>query len=312
MKRAIHKRLGFVQGAPGPSSPIDGLLKKLGDDVEQKSTLVHTLHDIYISIRLLRGRAEFLKKLGPVGENPRTNWGPGRVDAFGSARTFLFDEKYEPVNGVSYPPIFELKSHDWFHYDNNTTTFLERNFGQALGVGAVYDPKTLNSTLQVQNLIKLEGMARKLSAPKWPEDVFGKIDPESAKRGEKLYAKYCADCHNPSEKGASFVRLFELDDIKTDPERAKMFAATLPKDSAFPDMPFSEAIRNTMFKIKTKVIAGFPAAEKDAIEKQPVEWRGPGKYSARSLNGSWATAPYLHNGSVPTMDELLKPANDRL
>jgi hypothetical protein len=30
-------------------------------------------------------------------------------------------------------------------------------------------------------------------------------------------------------------------------------------------------------------------------------------YKARSLNGIWATAPYLHNGSVPTLYDLLLP-----
>ncbi len=30
-------------------------------------------------------------------------------------------------------------------------------------------------------------------------------------------------------------------------------------------------------------------------------------YKARSLNGVWATAPYLHNGSVPTLYDLLLP-----
>jgi len=34
-------------------------------------------------------------------------------------------------------------------------------------------------------------------------------------------------------------------------------------------------------------------------------------YKARPLNGIWATAPYLHNGSIPNLDELLKPAADR-
>jgi hypothetical protein len=32
------------------------------------------------------------------------------------------------------------------------------------------------------------------------------------------------------------------------------------------------------------------------------------KYKARSLNGIWATAPYLHNGSVPTLHDLLLPS----
>ena len=34
-------------------------------------------------------------------------------------------------------------------------------------------------------------------------------------------------------------------------------------------------------------------------------------YKGRPLDGIWATAPYLHNGSVPTLDDLLKPAAER-
>ena len=34
-------------------------------------------------------------------------------------------------------------------------------------------------------------------------------------------------------------------------------------------------------------------------------------YKARPLNGVWATAPFLHNGSVPTLDALLRPAAER-
>jgi len=36
------------------------------------------------------------------------------------------------------------------------------------------------------------------------------------------------------------------------------------------------------------------------------------RYRGRPLDGVWATGPYLHNGSVPNLDELLKPAKDRL
>jgi len=34
-------------------------------------------------------------------------------------------------------------------------------------------------------------------------------------------------------------------------------------------------------------------------------------YKARPLNGVWATAPYLHNGSVPNLEELLKEPKER-
>ncbi|UPK34903.1 cytochrome C [Bradyrhizobium sp. 186] len=42
----------------------------------------------------------------------------------------------------------------------------------------------------------------------------------------------------------------------------------------------------------------------------PNTARGP-RYRARPLNGIWATAPYLHNGSVPSLYWMLKPANER-
>jgi len=55
-----------------------------------------------------------------------------------------------------------------------------------------------------------------------------------------------------------------------------------------------------------------PAAEK--VRRQ-LECKGKNDkllaYKARSLNGIWATAPYLHNGSVPTLYELLLAPDQR-
>ncbi len=53
-----------------------------------------------------------------------------------------------------------------------------------------------------------------------------------------------------------------------------------------------------------------------ATEDVPAAAEVPGAtaslgYKARPLNGIWATAPYLHNGSVPNLTELLKSPNDR-
>src|SRR5262249_27143448 len=205
----------------------------------------------YIKLRLLRARAEFLKKLGMVGEDTETEiWGPGRVDAFGSARAFLFQDGYRPLTPVSYPPIFELKTHDWFHYDNNTTTFLERNFGQALGVGAVWAPEAKAYSLQPKNLRRLEALAHKLTAPKWPEKVFGKIAQASATRGEKLYGQTCAACHDAAQN-AKFDKLADLGDIGTEPRRATTFAENLPPR----DVPFPDAIRTTLAEIKQVALA---------------------------------------------------------
>ena len=45
----------------------------------------------------------------------------------------------------------------------------------------------------------------------------------------------------------------------------------------------------------------------DDMKETPVMFQ----YKGRPMNGIWATAPYLHNGSVPTLDDLLKPASAR-
>ena len=43
----------------------------------------------------------------------------------------------------------------------------------------------------------------------------------------------------------------------------------------------------------------------------PAHWHSPAVYSARPLAGIWATAPYLHNGSVLTLYDLLLPGAKR-
>jgi mono/diheme cytochrome c family protein len=50
---------------------------------------------------------------------------------------------------------------------------------------------------------------------------------------------------------------------------------------------------------------------KSAFHKPSTPDELPFKYESRVLHGIWATAPYLHNGSVPTLEDLLKPASDR-
>ena len=43
----------------------------------------------------------------------------------------------------------------------------------------------------------------------------------------------------------------------------------------------------------------------------PNEWINPFGYVAPPLYGAWASAPFFHNGSVPTLWEVLKPADRR-
>lgn len=50
----------------------------------------------------------------------------------------------------------------------------------------------------------------------------------------------------------------------------------------------------------------------DAVQGLPKGTKTPNALKARPLDGIWATAPYLHNGSVPTLYDLLLPVDQRL
>ncbi|MGJ0395408.1 MAG: di-heme-cytochrome C peroxidase [Methylocystis sp.] len=58
-------------------------------------------------------------------------------------------------------------------------------------------------------------------------------------------------------------------------------------------------------------IPGTPGAGRWACRRAP-QTDGKIKYEARVLEGVWAAAPYLHNASVPSLAELLKPPQARV
>jgi mono/diheme cytochrome c family protein len=87
----------------------------------------------------------------------------------------------------------------------------------------------------------------------------------------------------------------------------------LPDDSAanlgrFLDLAGRESPFDLANRLNTSVRAAVTGTQVTFDTPVPVQYA----YKARPLNGVWATAPYLHNGSVPTLDELLKPAAKRL
>jgi hypothetical protein len=54
-----------------------------------------------------------------------------------------------------------------------------------------------------------------------------------------------------------------------------------------------------------------PVVNADAAPGSTPRYLVKPHYRARPLDGVWATAPYLHNGSVPTLDDMLKPQAER-
>ena len=233
-----------------------------------------------------------------------TEPGPGRVDAFGAARNLLYPQYAVKMQSpVSFPFIWSVPDNigkkpeefQWIHYDGNTNSILERNIGQALGMGAVFDPKTNESTLRIGNLHQLEVLTHKLQPPQWTADVLGTIDEAKAQQGEQIFNQKCSGCHQN--------RMYPQMQIGTDPNRANSFGQPVGT------IPFPQAVAPILSGLKKRAFEddGIGPAEQAGMDANPVVWRATAQYLARPLKGIWATAPYLHNGSVPTLYDLLHP-----
>jgi len=114
-----------------------------------------------------------------------------------------------------------------------------------------------------------------IEAPKFPHA----IDRALADRGRPVFESNCARCHGTYGDGGSYPnRLVTLPEIGTDP--------VLASGSAQFGGPFVQWYKDSFF------------GELARLEPKAG-------YVAPPLDGVWATAPYLHNGSVPTIAALL-------
>ncbi|MGJ4961275.1 di-heme-cytochrome C peroxidase [Bradyrhizobium sp. HKCCYLRH3061] len=110
---------------------------------------------------------------------------------------------------------------------------------------------------------------------------------------------------NRKVKVAGFLEVDPAKDLK---------GCNLPQDSTT-DMPYALALMAVVQKASDKWMEDrkLSEAERTALWGDRRNCPNPaGKsYRARPLNGVWATAPYLHNGSVPSLYWLLTPAAER-
>jgi mono/diheme cytochrome c family protein len=113
-----------------------------------------------------------------------------------------------------------------------------------------------------------------------PQPFPGQIDRAAAVRGSAVYARDCAACHG-SYEGKDSPRLVSfpnwIGQVGTDPLRARAF-----------DKALAAAVGRSAYRDRIAAAA-------------------TGAYAAPPLTGLWASAPYLHNGSVPTIAALLDP-----
>jgi mono/diheme cytochrome c family protein len=120
-----------------------------------------------------------------------------------------------------------------------------------------------------------------LRPPKYPHPV----DETLAAKGKRVFTAHCSKCHGTyGEKWTYPNRVLPIDEIGTDRKRLDGFTEE-----------FARYYNTTWF-----------AREKPGWFTSDYKARPRIGYQAPPLDGIWATAPYLHNGSVPTVYHLLK------
>jgi len=138
----------------------------------------------------------------------------------------------------------------------------------------------------------------KLPAPAYPFDV----DVKLAKKGKQLYEKNCLACHRDNN-GKVYKN------IGTHIGRAKVAGKIISTAavSSFTEV-CSPELTIEMFGKQEKPCGSYKGVSLKGKERfamtKPARHDG---YNALPLTGIWAQAPYLHNGSVPTIYHLLMP-----
>ncbi len=276
-------------------------------------------------------------------------WGPGRVDALTmivdrtTATLTGIRENWSTGNAPVKPPfLWNAPQGLWTQWGAFAQSPINRNFGETMGV---FLPADLTSKSPAEGLFqsngaiwdlqRVESQLERLAPPSWPEDVFGKIDREKAKVGKALFMEHCASCHNawpyrwtePNKYGKRFVlvglvpqtyvgtepQLFTLRPLAITGELSKF----LPPE--FRDKPLLEPfIFSTVLGAETREVAIRKLKLTEAQElvlngyrEMPTPPPPDHVYKAAPRDGVWATSPFLHNGSVPNLYEMLIPAGER-
>lgn len=235
------------------------------------------------------------------------NGGPGLTNGVGAFKrdAGLVDKyKFNPHEAgiVSIPDISYRGFRSSFTYDGAYGVPGKKRWA-SVDAKAAADPKHLNQLAELAAFFTYSAMGnnikniephiprvhqvfqefiKDLEPPRFP----GTINRTLAEKGENLYRMQCSKCHGIYSTGIDHPKLVSFpnkfvpsDAIGTDPQRWQNI-----------DQPVRDFTQKTIF---AKYI--------DAGMKL-------GGYVAPILSGVWYTAPYLHNGSVPTLWQLMNPS----
>jgi mono/diheme cytochrome c family protein len=167
------------------------------------------------------------------------------------------------------PAWWLLKRKRTMYYDGRTDARSVRtNMQFMLGEKSLDEFKELEPAFR-----DLRAFLLSLQPPRYPFPV----DSQRATRGKVVFEETCARCHGTDGTDGKYPnKIVPLDVIGTDPARAK--------------------------GLSDRLVAHYNATWLGEVHPVNPE---KGGYQAPPLDGLWATAPYLHNGSVPNLHTLL-------
>ena len=241
---------------------------------------------IYRQIAIPRTKEELLLRAARLEFLERQpDWGPGRVDTFNPYKALQFNfpmdklPDEEIVGTVDLPSIWLQRQREGMqlHWDGNNPSVEERNKSAALGAGVT------PVTIDLPRIKRIEDWLLDFSPPLYPYPINRAL----ASEGKPIYRQYCADCHG--ENGRHFAgeyvgQVVPVEEVGTDRQRLDSYTYELLSN------------QNTLY-------AGYPW--------RFSQFRKTNGYANMPLDGIWLRAPYLHNGSVPTLRDLLEPPENR-
>jgi mono/diheme cytochrome c family protein len=209
----------------------------------------------------------------------RPDWGPGRDDPMNLTKFFLLNadrRKDQTTGNADFPAIWDLSSREGhsLNWGGETLDPLAVIMDSALGLGAPPGPHFEKQMRDIRAYLQRKEPPRYPLAP-------AATDP-AVIEGRKLYGAHCANCHETG--GKYFGKVVPIADIGTDRERFDTWAQ---EDADGANRVATDMGVNRRGMIKDK------------------------GYVAGPLSGLWLRAPYLHNGAVANLAELLKRPEDR-
>lgn len=285
----LRRFVAFVLGLAGDKRLEADQLIPAMEKAGAKFDWIDRLTWRYIVIpRLQTALAERSQALGPLlAMQPL--WGPGRVDTFNPYKVMQFHipvallTPQEKIGTADFPSIFNQGPREGMnlHWDGNNDSLAERNLSAALGAGVT------EQSVDHPGIERVANWLLDLHPPPSPNH------PDAARvaAGRTLYMAQCAACHGYQDsagyvfQGAYLGRVEPNSKLGTDPARLDSYTEQF-RDMQLDLFASEPAYHFTHFK-KTDGYANLP------------------------LDGLWLRAPYLHNGSVPTLADLLLAPADR-